>query len=345
MALYTRHSLLFQTAFSELKRHAAEQPFAFVGTPGSVGEREVNGRRFYYRQYYDAQGKKRAEYIGPVGAAKSNARARSTRRAIDRTNALVKEARVLGQQGYVRVDPRAGAILASLANHGVFRAGAVLIGSHAYGALLNELGVRAAAFLTEDVDIARGRPLEIALERDGSFARMLADSSIALFPVPGFDRKAPATSFKAKGADRLRVDLLVPAEGRDVTTREVPELRAFATALPYLAYLLHDPIDGVVFGREGAVILKVPRPELFTWHKMLASQLRDETREKRSKDIRQAATLFAVLVEDAPDALEAAFEALPRGGMTKTRAAARQVLTLLEGGEHERAAAALRQFL
>jgi hypothetical protein len=59
-----------------------------------------------------------------------------------------------------------------------------------------------------------------------------------------------------------------------------------ATALPYLAYLPRDPIDGVV-----------------------------------------------------------AFTALPRGGITKTRAAARRVLTLLEGGDLERAAAALRQFL
>jgi len=221
----------------------------------------------------------------------------------------------------------------------------VLIGSHAYGTLLNELGVRAEAFFTEDVDIARDRPLPISIGHEGSFETMLVDSSVELFPVPGLDRKAPATSFKAKGADRLRVDLLVPTEGRDVTTREVPELRAHATALPYLAYLLSDPIDAVVLGREGSVLVKVPRPEAFAWHKMLASQLRGATREKRSKDIRQAATVFAVLAEDAPDALESAFAALPRGGKTKTRVAARQVLALLESGGHHRAAATLKQFV
>jgi hypothetical protein len=345
VTLFSRHSLLFQTAFSELKRRAGEQPFVLVGTPGSVGERKVNGRRFHYRQYYDAQGKKRAEYLGPVGDAAGEARARAVRAAIDTSGALIREARVLAQQGYVRVEPRTGAILASLTNHGLFRAGAVLIGSHAYGALLNDLGVRAAAFLTEDVDIARGRPLEIAPTKDLGFESMLADSSIQLLPVPGFDRRAPSTSFKTRGSDRLRVDLLVPAEGQAVTTREVPELRAHATALPYLGYLLRDPMDAAILGREGSVLVKVPRPEAFAWHKMLASRLRGETRDKSAKDLRQAATIFGVLAEDAPDALEAAFDALPRGGKTKTRAAGRDAVLLLEGGGHERGAALLRRFL
>jgi hypothetical protein len=50
-----------------------------VGTPGSVDIRTVRGSSFYYRQFYDALGRKRAEYIGPVGNASAEARARSTR--------------------------------------------------------------------------------------------------------------------------------------------------------------------------------------------------------------------------------------------------------------------------
>jgi hypothetical protein len=53
------------------------------------------------------------------------------------------------------VDRKAYGTLASLHNHGLFRAGALVIGSHAYGALLNALGVKAVAYSTEDVGIAR----------------------------------------------------------------------------------------------------------------------------------------------------------------------------------------------
>ena len=338
MSLFTRHPLALQTAFSDLKRRALEQPFLLTGTPGSVGVREVSGRSFYYRQFYDAQGKKGAEYIGPVGASQAEERASAVRAAILLTQELVKEGRLLAQTGYVRADPRTGAILGALANRELFRAGAVLVGSHAYGALLNELGVRAAAFATEDVDIARDRPLEVALKEDVDFETILAESTVPLLPVPGFDRKAPATSFKAAGPDRLRVDLLVPARGAEVSTRAVPELRAHAQAMPYLRQLLARPIDAVVLGREGVVPVKVPRPEAFAWHKVLLSQLRGATSDKRGKDRAQAAVLLAVLAEDAPDALAGAFDELPRGTKTKTRGAAKPVVELLAKAGHERAA-------
>ncbi len=345
MSLFSRQSLLLQTTFSELKRRAMEQSRLFVGTPGSVGERTVSGRSFWYRQYYDPQGKKSAEYLGAVDDAAAKARVNETRERIELTNALIAEARELSHHGYARVDSRTGAIVSALANHGIFRGGALLVGSHAYGALLNELGVRAANYFTEDVDIARAHPLKIALPENVGFAEMLADSTIALHPVPGFDRKSPPTSYKAKGGDRLRVDLLVPIGGDEVKTRAVPELNAHAMAFPFLAYLLERPIDAVLLGREGAVPVKLPRPEAFAWHKMLVSELRGSTREKQGKDRQQAAVIFAVLAEDAPDALADAFEKIPRGGKSKTRAAAKVVLELLNKANHERAADLLATFL
>ena len=78
--------------------------------------------------------------------------------------------------------------------------------------------------------------------------------------------------------------------------------------------------------------------EVFAWHKMLVSQLRGETREKRAKDIEQAAVLVAVLAEDEPDALGAAFDALPRSA----RAGAGRVVALLEKGQHASGAAVIR---
>jgi hypothetical protein len=340
--LFTRHSTLLQTAYSELKRRALEQPAVLAGTPGSVGVRTVSGSSFYYRQFYDALGKKRAEYIGPVGQANAEARARSTREAVELAAALVKEARTLARDGYVRVDSRAAAVLGALANRDVFRGGGVLVGSHAHGVLLNELGVRGPAFRTEDVDVGRGRPLTLALGPRESFETVLAESFVPLLPVPALGRNTPSTSFRARGTDAFRVDLLAPARGRDVATLAVPELRAHAAALPYLAYLLREPLAGVALGKEGVVPVNVPRPEAFAWHKMLVSQLRGETREKRAKDIEQAAVLVAVLAEDEPDALGAAFRGLPRSARSATRAGAARVVESLEKGGHGRGAEVIR---
>lgn len=343
MPLFTRHPLALQTAFSELKRRAQEQAFLLVGTPGSVDVRRVRGRPFYYRQFYDAEGKKTAHYIGAVGTERAEARAAAVREAIVLTQALVKEGRLLAQSGYVRIDPRSAAILVAVANHGVFRGGGVLVGSHAYGALLNELGVRAAAFATEDIDIARDRPLAVTLDEDVDFAALLAASTVRLLPVPALDRKAPVTSYKAPGRDRLRVDLIVPASGSEVTVRAVPELRAHAQAVPYLQPLLAGPVDSVVTGRDGVVPVRVPRAEALAWHKVLLSEMRGASSDKRGKDRAQAAVLLAVLAEDAPDALEGALEELPRGVKGKTRSAAKPIVELIRSAGHERAAGVVGQ--
>jgi hypothetical protein len=338
MPLFSRHSRALQAAYSDVKRRALEPHTVLIGTAGSVSIRTVNGRAFYYRQFYDALGKKRASYLGAVGDAESENRARSMRESIVVAASLVEEARGLARAGYVRADRRTVAVLAALANRGFFRGGAVLVGSHACLALLNDLGVRATAFRTEDVDVARAHPIEVTLGPDDSLETILAESHVPLLPVPGFGRKAPSTSFKAKGSDPFRVDLLVPAAGREVTSRPVPELRAHATALPYLAYLLRDPIEAVVLGREGVVPVAVPRPEVFALHKMLVANMRGETRDKRRKDLDQAALLVAVLAEDEPDAIEEAARALPRSARSTTRVAARRVATLLAESGHARGA-------
>lgn len=332
---------MLQTAFAELRRLATEQPFLLVGTPGSVGTRNVKGREYFYRQFYDTQGKKAAQYVGVVGDRTAEDRATAIREQIEVSKGLIRQGRLLADQGYVRTDLRTGSILATLVNHGLFEAGATLVGSHAFGALLNMLGVASAAFQTEDVDIARGRRLEIALLDDRSFLDILRESTVPLNPIPALDRGGPSTSYKSPGLDRLRVDLLVPARGNKmgnkIETRAGPELRAHATALPYLGYLLEASVSAIVVARECVAPVKVPSPERFAWHKMLVSQLRESTSEKRSKDVWQATVLVAVLAEDAPDSLLQAAKALPRGMKGGTRRGAARVRALLEAGGYSRA--------
>ncbi|MBX3190372.1 MAG: hypothetical protein KF819_25455 [Labilithrix sp.] len=340
--LFATQLLSLQTAFSDLKRQALEQPFLLAGTPGTVTTRTVSGSDFFYRQFYASTGAKAAEYIGSVTDPRAAARAGQIREQIEVANATLEIARMLARAGYHRVDARTDAILAGLANNGFFRAGGVLVGSHAYGAILNELGARTAAYATEHVDLARDRPLDLPPGR--SFEQMLADSKIALHPVPQ-DRKKPSTSFKPPGADRLRVDLLVPTAKRTITVLEVRDLGAHATGLPYFRYLLQGPVESVVLGRGAVVPVNVPRPERYAWHKMLVSELRDRASDKKTKDVEQASVLFAILAEREPGALDAAWDDLPRGARKPTRVAAERVRARLEGAGHARAGQLLRELV
>jgi hypothetical protein len=339
--LFTPHPLLLQTAYSELKRLAGEQRLLLVGTPGSVSEREVKGSRFLYRQYYDALGAKSADYIGPAADADALARADLIREQISLAAEIASTTRILFGQGYARADDRVCAILAALANQGLFRAGALVIGSYAYAACLNDAGARAATFATEDIDVARDRALSLELAEGATFESILAESKVPLFAIPTLDRKQPSTSYTTRGRERLRVDLVVPTQERMPKVLPVRELRTHAMGLPHLRYLVAETVDGLVMGRHSVVPVKIPRSERLALHKMLVSQLRAATSDKRTKDIEQAAVLVAILSEQAPTALAEAFADVPRSALEKTRRGAAQVMARLRAADHERAAALL----
>lgn len=57
--------------------------------------------------------------------------------------------------GYQRIERKPAAVLEVFFNRGLSQAGLTLVGSRAYGALLNELGVLAPGYRTQDLDLAR----------------------------------------------------------------------------------------------------------------------------------------------------------------------------------------------
>ena len=83
-------------------------------------------------------------------------------------------------------------------------------------------------------------------------------------------------------------------------------------------------------------MVRVPTPERFAVHKLIASQLRVHRDAKSEKDIHQACTLLAVLGEHHPGAIEAALERLPVSAGRHLRAALALARPLLESA-HPRA--------
>ncbi len=312
--LYTPHNRALAMLYADMENHAAGQRQVFVGTAGSVIQRtNASGFRFYSHQFYDGDGKKRESYLaGPVGDARADAKAEAMRVRIRETKEVTGSLRTLGREGFNVVDSKTYATLAALHNHGVFAAAGILIGSHAYGVMLNKLGARGVPYATEDIDIARRGALALVKAPAGGLLEILKRSGIDFVEVPRMERKAPSTSFKQAGRSRFHVDLLVPSPNEGFPVVPVPELGAHAAGLPYLDYLLEETQPAMLMGREGCLPILVPLPERFAVHKLIASRLRPGRDAKSDKDVFQSAVLAAVLAETHPGALESALAAVPK---------------------------------
>lgn len=343
--LYSLHSPALTTLYGDLGNYARAQSLAFPGTAGSILERSnASGFRYFTHQFYGGTGRKTERYVaGPVDDPAARALAEDMGRRIAELKQAVPQLRMLGREGYALVEPRTYATLAGLFNDKYFGAGAVLVGSQAYGALLNQLGARAAPYATQDVDIAAGTKLAFDAPPARSFLETLKTSGIQFAEVPQLSRRKPSTSFKEPGRSFFQVDLLVPSDSDEVGIVALPELRAHATALPYLRYLLREPQESVILAREGCCVVNVPSPERFALHKLVVSQLRKARSEKSDKDILQACVLFAILADNHPGALEAAAKHMPATAWKHVAAAAIAARRHLD--PHPRAAELLAEIL
>lgn len=331
-SLYAPHRRALTVLYTDLESYALNQREVFVGTAGSVVERKnASGFHFYSHQFYDSEGKKRERYLsGPVGNPKAETSAAELRARIKELKEIVPSLRLLGREGFNLVDSKTYATLASLHNHGVFAAGGMLIGSHAYGVLLNRLGVRATPYATEDIDIARREALAFKKLPEQGLLEMLQDSGIPFVEVPPLNRKKPPTSFKQRGRSRFHVDLLVPSANEDFPVVSVPELKAHATGLPYLNYLLVESQTAMLMAREGCCSVRVPLPERFAIHKLIVSRLRTGRGTKSDKDVFQACVLCAALTESHPGAIESAVAQVPRRAKKYLRPAVESAQRFLE---------------
>ncbi len=298
------------TLFGSLDGHAKAGAPVFCGSPGSISVRKnQKGAEYYVHRFYDGASKQRETYLGLVG--EHEARIQDLRAQIEEVNASIPELRLLVREGFQSADPKTYATLASLHRHGLFNAGATLIGSHAFGVLVNQMGIRAPAYATEDVDVARREVLAFDRIPEKNFLEMLRDSGIDFIEIPQLDPKQPASSFKQQGVSRFHVDLLVPSPDAEIRIVAVPELKAHATALPFLSYVLGQTQIATLISREGCCPVRVPVAERFAVHKLVVSQLRSNRIAKTDKDIFQASVVLAALGEKFPGAIESAVRDLP----------------------------------
>jgi len=195
---------------------------------------------------------------------------------------------------------------------GVFLAGGVLVGSHAFGVYGNMLGVHwgMETTRTHDVDIAGDRHMLIGIEdRAISLKDALIESDLGFIEIPALDRKAPSTRFRMRG-QQLSVDLLTPMKGKPHSAPiYIEALNTFAEPIRFLDYLLEDAQPAVVVAR-GGILVNVPSPARYALHKLVIAERRIPAfHAKTGKDIQQAEQLIQVLADTRPGDIRLALDA------------------------------------
>ena len=195
LRLYQLHDTAYCSQFANIEQAAATQDKVLIGAPGTIIEHKRGGSAHYARQYMSPDGKKQEESLGgPKGEPTVEARVEQVRQRMELSKSIIARIRELAKLGFQLADNKTFATMGVLFNHGLFQAGAVLIGSHAFAVLLNTLGIKAVGYETEDVDIARGHQLALADVPAGGLLAILKETGIHFVEVPGMAPGAPSTS-------------------------------------------------------------------------------------------------------------------------------------------------------
>lgn len=318
-----------QTLYAELSERlsAYETARSFSSLKGSFATKRVSGSDYWYFKTSEMAEGQREYSVGPdTPATRSVIEAyKAGRAAVEGIESgIARLCAMLRQGGAMLTDTVSAKVLSGLGSAGVFRIGAVLVGTHAFIALGNVLGIRWQSGLrTADIDILASPVLEVAIGQiEADLPATLESLNMGFLPVPGLDSRKPETSFKVRGKT-LRVDLLTPARGRrDGEPIRIPRLKASAKPLEFLDYLMEAPVTAPIIN-GGATMVNIPDPARFALHKLIVSVDRSIVMQsKASKDRQQAAEMIEILMQDRPGDIELAMRSINRrskGWRTKCR--------------------------
>lgn len=205
--------------------------------------------------------------------------------------------------GVNTIDPLSGRVLALLEGAGVFAAGGVLVGSHAFNVYGNMFGYKFPfeTSKTADIDLS----ISIGVTKETTDLRTaILESGLGFLEIPAINRKEPSTSYMIRDSE-IKVDLLTPLIGGPNTSKPIymQSLKSYAFPLRFLNYLIKDPIDAVVVSGRG-IYVNIPQPARYAVHKLVLSNRRPiQMQLKANKDLNQAACLLEILSLDRPTEL------------------------------------------
>jgi hypothetical protein len=323
--LYRDIPLAAQTAYAEALDQARTLELdALASLTGAFQRRAIKGHEYIYFGYRDPiGGVQRRVYVGPADARTEALVARfNTVKAPKRLMPNAQAALALGCAGTL---PKHFRIVRQLAAYGFFKAGGVLIGTHAFVAMANMLGVHwHSGDRTLDVDFAHaGRNVSLALPSDIEISvhDALTSLEMGLLPITELSRR-PGGQYRNPADPELRLDFLTPLT-RKRGPLIVENLGLALEPLKFMEFSLEGTTQAAMLSAAGACLVNIPAPARYAAHKLVVFGERDTaSRAKAVKDIEQAAALAEWhLLNDAAPTFKAAWnDALSRGRGWKARA-------------------------
>ena len=323
---YAELSLSAQTAYAELaeRTRASEFSGALAGLTGSFHKRALHGSEYWYFTYREPGVERpRVIYVGP-----DSTEVRSfveNFKSAKGTSPVAPQARAAIALGCTPLAAKHFRIVKRLSEYGLFRAGGILIGTHAFIALGNLLGVRwLHGTATLDVDFAHaGRNVSVALPADLKIDvhGALESLKLGLLPISELEGNLGA-QYRSRDDAELRVDFVTSLSRKSEPVR-MPELNVALEPLKFMEFSLEGTTQGCVFANAGACTVNLPSPERFAIHKLIVYGERPiRERTKSTKDLLQAAAIVEWCLEnDRAGELSAAWEdAIGRGRGWKQRA-------------------------
>ncbi len=307
--------LTAQTLYAELLERCEAGAFgAAFPEQGAFVVKTVGGRRYWYFQTRTPRGRVQ-RYVGPESAELLERIGRHRQSRDDQRERRALVSSLVRSYGLPAPIPRIGAVVAALADAGIFRLRGVLVGTAAYQTYGAMLGARLSRVLlqTLDIDIAQFTDVSVAVQdQTAPMLEVLRKVDGSFREIPHTSHRHLVTSFGARGG--LRVDFLTPNRGPDSDNpRLLPALQTAAQPLRFLDFLIRDPLPAVLLHSAG-VGVRVPAPERYAVHKLILVHRRPAAIAKRGKDLLQAQSLLEPLLESRPEELRLAWEeAFQRG--------------------------------
>jgi hypothetical protein len=297
-----------QTLFADLLQQVETAPLA-----GSIYRRTQAGAEYIYAKAPVGSGRI-DQFIGKSGDPRAEERAKSMQTGAALAAQRRRLVSMLRREGLAGPDRTMGAILDALAHAGLFKAGAVLVGTAAYLTSEPLVGSRlpSPTLMTGDVDLATAN-VAITAEPPEHLATILRRADSTFEGVPQLEVKSPPSRFR--NASGYLVDIVTPTRTReDSNPVTLAQLGAGAAPLQHLAWLIDGSVRTVALWGAG-VLVNVPQPARYAVHKLVLAQRRDVSgRMKRAKDLAQAKALIEVLLKHDRFALEDALnDAMAQG--------------------------------
>lgn len=318
-----------QTAYAELHElvQLAETLRSPASVTGKVAYKTIKGARYAYWAFKELDGRKREYYLGPAGPA-IDAIERARKAGAPALDAVARQSAAALAQGCTATPAKHFRIVRRLSEYQFFRAGGLLVGTHAFLALGNQLGVAwDAGTRTLDLDFAHAGPGgNVSVVLPANMRANVHDALTSLehgfLPALG-GSKGIASLYVSQREPDLRVDFLTVARRAGQNEVHAPDVGVALNPLKFLGYLIERPGQAVLIDRADACLVNLPDPARYGLHKLIVAHERGPRHPKHSKDIAQALALIEWHLERAPALLAEAWDDLAsRGAGWRKRALA-----------------------